>query len=450
MILYDFPKGFLFGTGSSCYQVEGSVNADGKTDNMWDMASRSYPERFKATTEPTSGFYKHFREDILEMKEQGLRTFRFSISWTRMLPAIDGEVNPKGVEFYNNVINLLIENGIEPFVDIFHWDLPMYLLDIGGWLNRDIIDHFVRFAKVCFENFGDRVKLWSTMNEPSVFCFAPYTTGRVWPPFAPNGTDLKAGLTAAHNALICHFRTVKLYRSMNLGGKIGAVIAIVPVYPKNPGGPDKLAALYQMERGTCWWLDPMFTGKYPETFLRDCHAYRELMPENYAEELANEFAAMDYVGLNYYSPGCAKYDENAPAKSQNIENYYVQEGQRFDNYPAGLYDSMMFVKERYGNPEVYITENGLGMLDSGVKEEMLHDSDRIVYLREHLRMVSRAVKAGCNIKGYYYWSNFDSFENAAGYTYRFGMYYIDFETGDRTRKDSWYYYRDVIKNNAAD
>lgn len=450
MILYDFPKDFLFGTASSCYQVEGSVNADGKTDNIWDMASRDYPERFKAKTEPTSGFYKHFREDIAEMKAQGLKTFRFSFSWTRLLPAIDGKVNRKGVEFYNEMIDLLLENGIEPFADIFHWDLPMYLFEIGGWTNREIITHFEHFAKVCFENFGDRVKMWSTMNEPSVFCFAPYIQGRAWPPFAPNGTDLKTGLLCAHHALICHFRAIKLYREMKLDGKIGSVIAVVPVYPKDPSGNDKLAALYQMERGTCWWLDPMFKGHYPKRFLEDCPGYRDKMPENYAQEIADEFVPMDFAGLNYYFPGCAAYDENEPAKSKNVENYYVQEGQRFQFYPAGLYDVMMFVKDRYDCPEVYIAENGLGVLDDGVKENQINDDDRIVYLREHLRMVSRSIKAGCNIKGYYYWSNFDSFENAAGYTYRFGLNYVDFETGERTRKKSWYYYQNVIKNNAAD
>lgn len=450
MIYYDFPKNFLFGTGSSCYQTEGSIHADGKTDNIWDMASHKYTDRFKAKTEPTSGFYKHFREDIKGMKEQGLRTFRFSFSWTRLLPTIDGEVNQRGIDFYNEMIDLLIQNDIEPFADIFHWDLPMYLLDIGGWLNRDIIHHFTRFAKVCFENFGDRVKMWSTMNEPSVFCFAPYIENRAWPPFAPNGTDTKTGLLCAHHAILCHYSAVKLYRSMGLDGKIGAVIAVVPVYPKDPSGQDKLAATLQMERGTCWWLDTMLLGHYPKLFLDTCEQYRKWMPEGYEEEIAKEFVPMDFAGVNYYYPGCAAYDENEPAKSKNVENYYVQEGQSFQFYPAGLYDILMYLKERYNNPELYITENGLGMLDSGIKDEMVHDKDRIVYLREHLRMVSRSIKAGCNVLGYYYWSNFDSFENAAGYTYRFGMNYVDFETGERTRKDSWYYYRDVIKNCAAD
>lgn len=450
MILYDFPKDFLFGTGSSCYQVEGSVNTDGKTDNIWDMASNTYPDKFKSTTEPTSAFYKNFREDVKEMKAQGLKTFRFSISWTRILPTINGDINPLGVKFYNELIDLLLENGIEPFVDLFHWDLPMYIYEIGGFLNKEIITHFTRFAKACFENFGDRVRLWSTMNEPSVFCVSPYRAKSTWPPFGVNGTDTKSALLASHNAILCHYSAVKLYRSMNLEGKIGAVIAIVPIYPKDPSGKDKLAAIYQTERVFGWWLDPIFFGKYPENLINDSIEFKALMPENYSNEIARNFEPSDFVGLNYYFPGCAVYDESQIEKSKRVENYYVQEGQRFELYPAGLYDSLMYVKERYNNPVVYITENGLGVRDSGNKNEMINDDDRISYIREHLRMASRAIKAGCNVKGYYYWSNFDSFENAAGYTYRFGMNYVNFETGERIRKKSWYYYRSVISNCASD
>ena len=450
MVIYDFPKDFMFGTGSSCYQVEGSVHADGKTDNIWDMASTTRPDKFKATTEPTSGFYKHFKEDIAEMKRQGLKTFRFSLSWTRIIPAIDGKVNPKGIDFYNNVINLLLENGIEPFVDLFHWDLPMYLYEIDGFLNKKIIEHFTHFAKVCFESFGDRVKLWSTLNEPSVFCFAPYQENRAWPPFAPNGTDLKAGILAGHNALICHFKAVQLYKSMNLGGKIGAVNAVVPIYPADPSGKDKIAAIYQTERCSGWWLDPMLLGHYPENLLRDCPVYRDNMPEGYAEDIEREFVPMDIVGVNYYYPGRVEYDETQPALSKHVENYYVQQGQYFETYPAGIYDVLMHIKDKYNNPTVYITENGLGMRDTGDKDDMVNDYDRIAYLREHLRMLSRAVKAGVNVKGYYYWSNFDSFENSAGYTYRFGLNYVDFETGERTRKKSWYYYKKVIEDCCVD
>ncbi len=448
MITFGFPNGFLFGTGSSSYQVEGSPYADGKGENMWDHAVRTYPENFynNAKTEPASSFYTHYKEDIAEMKEQGLKSFRFSISWTRILPEGTGRVNQAGIDHYNRVIDLLLDNGIEPFVDIYHWDLPQALAEIGGFKNRKIIEYFLEYAKICFESFGDRVKFWSTMNEPSVFCFSPYAIGN-WPPFEKN---LAGGLAAAHHALICHFRTVKLYREMGLKGKIGAVIDVVPVFPHDPRGKDVLAAEIQMQRGNGWWLDPMFFGRYPETILRECSVYRDSMPLGYAEELAAEFAPMDMLGVNYYYPGCAEYREDLPEKSTHVENYYVQEGQRFELYPAGLYDAMMYVTERYNRPEIYITENGLGLLDTGDKEKTINDDERISYLREHLRMVVRSIKAGADIRGYYYWSNFDSFENSAGYKYRFGFNYIDYDTGERTRKKSWYYYKKIAENSVVD
>ncbi len=448
MIKFRFPDGFLFGTGSSAFQIEGSPYADGKGENTWDYSVRNYPEKFynNAKTEPASHFYTHYKEDIEEMRRQGLKSFRFSISWARIMPEGRGRVNPLGIAFYNDVIDRLIAAGIEPFVDIFHWDLPQALAEIGGFKNPDIIEYFVEYARVCFESFGDRVKLWSTVNEPTVFCTAPYVDGR-WYPFE---TDIRGALLASHNTLICHFRTVKLYREMGLKGKIGAVIDVVPVYPKDPTGKDVLAAQYQFERGSGWWLYPMFRGHYPENIIRDCDGFRAAMPEGAEEEIAREFVPMDFLGMNYYYPGFAEYDESSIDKSTRVESYYVQEGQYFALYPIGLYDAVNFVTREFGRPEIYITENGLGLVDSGNKEEILEDDVRISYLREHLRMIVRSIEGGADVRGYYYWSNFDSLEATSGYRFRFGFYYVDFETGERTRKKSWEYYRRIISTSLVD
>ena len=448
MVEFRFPEKFLFGTGSSSFQIEGGANLDGKGETIWDYSTREHPERFHngATTENASYFYENYEKDIAEMKAQGLKSFRFSIAWARILPEGTGRINQAGIDFYNRVIDLLIESGIEPFVDLYHWDLPMALSNIGGFKNKKIIDYFVEFARICFENFGDRVKLWSTMNEPSVFCFAPYLSG-TWPPFEKS----RAGaLLAAHNTLICHYRACKLYHEMNLGGKIGAVIAFVPIYPHDPSGKDPLAAQIQVERGSLWWLDPIFWGKYPETILRECEVYCSAMPEGYAEELLREFEPVDMIGINYYYPAIVAYDETSPMKSNHVENYYVQKGQKFHLYPAGLYDSMMFITKRYNRPEIYLAENGLGLVDDGDYEKNINDTDRLTYLREHLRMLVRSIESGANVAGYYYWSNFDSFEGEAGYSYRFGLTYVDFETGKRERKKSWYYYKKVIADNAVE
>ena len=448
MIKFKLPEGFLLGTGSSAHQVEGAPYADGKGENIWDFEHRVNPEYFhnNASTKEGAFFYDNFEKDIEDMREQGLKSFRFSISWTRIFPRGYGEINQAGIDHYNRVIDCLLAAGIEPFVDIFHWDLPQALAEEGGWKNRDIIGHFVNFARVCFESFGDRVKYWSTMNEPSVFAMGPYLEGYM----RPFEASLEGGLLAAHITLLCHFRTVRLYREMGLSGKIGAVIAIVPTYPVTPTEKDILAAKIQMDRVCGWWLDPILTGKYPETILRECPDYFSAMPDGFAEELAREYSPVDMIGLNYYYPAFVEYREDLPEKSTHMENFYAQEGQLFQLYPAGLYDAMMYMTRKYNRPEIYIAENGLGVLYDGDKEKEINDENRISYLREHLRMAVRAIEAGADIRGYYYWSNFDMFEGAAGYKYRFGLNFTDYETGERTRKNSWYYYQKLIKSNSID
>jgi beta-glucosidase len=284
------------------------------------------------------------------------------------------------------------------------------------------------------------------MNEPSVFAIGPYLEGYM----RPFETSLEGGLLAAHITLLCHFRTVRLYREMGLSGKIGAVIAIVPTYPKTPTEKDILAAKIQMDRVCGWWLDPILTGKYPETILRECPDYLNAMPDGFAEELEREYSPVDMIGLNYYYPAFVEYREDLPERSTHMENFYAQEGQLFQLYPAGLYDAMMYMTRKYDRPDIYIAENGLGVLYDGDKEKEINDENRISYLREHLRMVVRSIEAGADIRGYYYWSNFDMFEGSAGYGYRFGLNFTDYETGERTRKKSWHYYKKIIESGCVD
>ena len=448
MMKFEFPKGFMLGTGSSAFQIEGAVSADGKGEITWDYMSRVYPESFynNAKTEPGAWFYKNYKEDIKAMGELGLKSFRMSISWARIIPDGIGEINQKGIDYYNEVIDLLIENGIEPFVDLYHWDTPQHIEELGGMKNRKFIDWFENYARVCFQNFGDRVKIWSTFNEPGVFCFNKYSNGS-WFPFEH---DEKAGYLAAHNTILAHYRAVKAYREMKLGGKIGAVVDLAAIYPLDPAGNDTLAAKYQVERMGGWWLDPFFRARYPETILKDCPELGKLMPENYAEELKENFEPIDMIGINYYYPAIVNYQEDLMLKSTNAPSYYVQEGQMFNLYPAGIYDVMMYLTREYDIPEIYITENGLGQVTKNDKELDVNDDERISYLREHLRMVVRAINAGAKIKGYYYWSHFDSLESRAGYRWKFGLVRVDLETGERTKKKSWYYYQKLIKDNAVD
>lgn len=448
MIRFEFPKDFILGTATSAFQTEGSPYADGKGETVWDYMARTTPELFyeNAKPEPGAWFYRNYEEDIREMKELGIKSFRLSISWARILPEGVGEVNQKGIDYYNRVIDLLTENGIEPFVDLYHWDLPLAIEELGGMKSREFVRWFGDYARICFESFGDRVKYWSTFNEPGVFCHQHYSKGE-WYPFEK---DLRGGYLAAHHVILAHYRAVKIYREMGLGGKIGAVVDLAAIYPLDPSGRDVLAARYQTERMGGWWLDPIFLGKYPELLLEGCPGIAELMPEGYAEDLEREFAPVDMIGLNYYYPAIVRYDENDTYKSTEAKSYYAQEGQKFQLYPAGIYDVLTYLSERYNSPEIYISENGLGKVSEGNRDAELCDDERISYLREHLRMVVRAARAGANVKGYYYWSHFDSLESRSGYRLKFGLVHVDLKTGERTRKKSWYYYKKVIKDNCVD
>lgn len=448
-----FPEDFLIGTANSAFQSEGAYDRDGKSMSMMDHFAREYAGQFLPgiakkgrvmTNElPDDGcfFYDNYEEYIEDMKKTGQNTYRLSLAWPRIIPNGVGEVNQKGIDFYNKVINKLIACGIEPFVDLLHWDLPMSLHYMGGYKNPAFPDWFEAYAKVCFENFGDRVKMWSTVNEPCVSITSGYIDGR-FPPFEK---DLKMGLLAGHHMILAHFRAVRLYHSMNMGGKIGAVNAIIPVYPAEFNEDDLGAARRQSEIRFDWWSEAMVKGFYPPKLLEECPGYLEAMPENYAEELRNNFEPMDFLGINYYVTSRTTYNPDNLGRSTRVQTFYTQPGLKNDYYPAGLMDALLYVRDRYDNIEVYITENGLCIPQSEDEEESCNDELRVTYLREHFRMMYRALLAGVNLKGYYYWNDADSYEQLSGYSQLFGLTWVDRKTGRRRWKKSRYYFQQICQ-----
>lgn len=447
MITFEFPREFLWGTATSSFQIEGGAAADERGPSIWDVACRQHPEKFwhGATPEVSTDFYYRYPQDVAMMKELGLKSFRFSISWSRIFPTGRGAINAKGLEFYDRLIDALLAHHIEPFVDLYHWDLPQALADEGGFKNPRIIEDFGRYAEACFQRFGDRVRLWSTMNEPSVMAFTSYGTGNQ-PPFEK---DMRGALLAAQNILRMHYRAVRTYRALNQKGKIGAVIAFVPTYPRTLSAEDREAARRQEDYVCNWWLEPMFKGKYPESIL-GYPAIADHMPPDFAEQLAREFVPMDMVGINYYTPARVGYKPGAPLESEHVEHFYAQTDYGFQVYPQGLFDSMMYLKEKYNDPEIYLTENGFSHDTEKPGATIMEDEDRIGYLREHLREVARSIQAGANIRGYYYWAHFDDFEATSGYRFRFGLVHVDFETLKRTPKQSWHYYQNCIAHHSVD
>lgn len=445
---YIFPKTFLWGVASSACQIEAACDTDGKVQNVFDYYARIYPEKFfNSLPDEEADFYHKFPEDIRLMKKLGVKVFRFSISWARIFQDVDSPVNQKGVDYYNQVIDCLVENGIEPFFDLYHCDLPMFIIEKGGPKNPLFPMWFERYARTCFSAFGDRVKFWSTVNEPSINIYGAYATGGA-PPFE---SDIKGGLQACHNMLLAHFQAVRAYREMGLDGKIGAVNHFEPVYPGSDNPKDVKAAERRMAFYSGWWLEPMSFGRYP-SIITELPYIAEHMPEGYVKQLYEAFVPMDFLGINYYGPGYARHiDDGKLCYDSFIPDDISIDDYGFPCYPEGIYDAMFYLKEHYGDPEIYITENGVSRKHKEDPVADLDDSYRIDYFTPHLRQLSRCIADGVKVKGYCCWTILDTYEaHAGGYQHAFGLIRVDPNTLERNPRKSFYFYQKVIAENGLE
>ena len=442
---FEFPKDFMFGAASSAVQIEAGVGEGGKGEDVLDHYWKLRPSQFgDADPAKAADFYHRYPEDIKLMKELGLKAFRFSISWSRIYPnGPEGEPNQAGIDYYYDMIDKLIEAGITPFFDLWHCDLPYWVIERGGLLTRDFIDWFAKYARTCFEAFGDRVKYWSTINEPNVNVLAAYA----WGTTAPFEKDLDKALIAVHIANLAHFEAVRIYKSMNLGGKIGFVVDMLMSYGLTPNQEDQDAA----ERFFCWYThlftDPMALGHYPDA-LMPYDTITGRLPEGFAEEIKEKFVPMDYIGINYYSTTVQKYEKNDHLDYKWATQDVPKDDYGFNINPQGIYDTIMYCWKKYPGMELIITENGISKAKTGNYEEEVDDGYRINHLREHLRGVSRAISAGAPVTGYFHWSIMDTNElYVKGYSHMFGLIQIRFDkpTLDRVPRKSFYYYQSIIK-----
>ena len=464
--MYGFrlPEDFLIGTANSAFQSEGAWDRDGKSESIMDYFAKEFAGKFSPGVAkknkdgliksgrslensedlPDRGcfFYDNYEAYIEDMVKTGQNVYRLSLAWPRIIPTGVGEVNPKGIEYYNKVINKLLEKGITPFVDLYHWDLPMALFEKGGFLSPEFPQWFEDYARVCFEAFGDRVKLWSTFNETEVSVQCGYCAGS-FPPFMQ---DKKDALLAGHLTLIAHFRAVRLYKSMNLGGKIGAVNCIRAIQPAGMNEADIEAVHIQYNRMFDWWSEPMLEGTYPQKLIREIPYVRDNMPENYQADLDKWFIPMDFIGVNYYQAARTTYDSTRLMHSKPVEPFYSSPGQQFIPYPPGMFDAIMYVHEKYHGVDIYITENGCALPNIYDEEKECDDPQRVTYIREHIRMACRLIKCGVNLKGYMYWNDADSYEELDGYRLRFGLTWVDHTTGRRRWKKSRHYFSEICKS----
>ena len=448
MIRFPFPQDFLFGAASSACQIESAPFEGGKGVTNYDNIYANDPARMKyADPANSADFYHLYRQDIQDMKKLGLKAFRFSIAWARIYPNGPEEVCQAGLDYYSDMIDALNEAGIVPYFDLYHCCIPQWVLDRGGLLNPDFSDWFTSYAKTCFEALGQKVAYWTTVNEPNINCMSAYVNGNA----VPTIKDQAQAILGCHNMLLTHYRVVKLYKSMNLPGKIGAVIHVEPTYSLSNDPKDKEAADRYFAYYSGWWLDTMLAGKYPKLMLEEPYI-AEKMPENLPKELAEAFEPMDFVGINLYNPNYARYDENEPMRYKTFINEKIpRDDYGFMYYPQGLYDTVMYVHSTYPGIPMMITENGISKKKWGNYEEERKDEYRIDYMREHLREASRAIAAGAPLKGYFCWSVMETNElRSGGYEQMFGLTQVNYETKERFPRDSWYYYQKVIANCEVD
>ncbi|MFC4307722.1 GH1 family beta-glucosidase [Steroidobacter flavus] len=440
-----FPKDFLWGCATSAYQIEGSPLADGAGPSVWHRFSHT-PGRVQDgdTGDVTCDHYRRWESDVDLMQSLGLNSYRFSIAWGRVLPEGTGRVNAAGLDFYERLVDRLLSRGIQPMVTLFHWDLPAALDDRGGWLNRDIAHWFAEYANVVFRRLDDRVKYWTTLNEPWVVADGGYMHGVL----APGHRNIFEAPRAAHHLMMAHGAAVQAYRAVGRN-QIGLVVNIEPKYPASQSDADLAATRRAEAYMNRQYLEPALLGSYPEELHE---VFGDACPKWPEADLKLIKQPIDYVGVNYYTRAVVRSDPTAwPLKSTTVkqkQHTHMETG--WEVFPQGLVDTLLWIRDKYGNPPVYITENGACFFDPPqVEGPVLEDPLRVDYLRKHITAVHTAIQRGADIRGYFAWSLFDNFEWAFGFSKRFGLVHMNYETLKRTLKTSAHFYSKVIATNGA-
>lgn len=457
----SFPSGFVFGSSTAAYQIEGAAREAGKGASIWDIFSHQ-PGKIlgNKTGDIAVDHYHRYAEDIWLLKDLNMDAYRFSISWTRIFPNGVGVVNWEGVKYYDNLIDHVLELGIDPYVTLYHWDMPQALDNsIGGWLSPDIIDSFSKYARFCFERWGSKVKHWITFNEIHTFAISGYMTGVMAPgrcsaPVCVAGNSDTEPYIVAHHALLSHAHAVDIYRKEfkdTQQGMIGITTDSMWFEPLDSNSSsDKQAAQEAVEAYIGWYLDPIFYGHYPASMRRNLGSN---LPTFTAEEAALVKGSQDFVGINHYTSMYATF-----GISGEIVKTYYKDGVPIGDptpsdwlfvVPFGIRKLLNWVSERYHNPILYVTENGRAEFnkeDSMPIEDQLKDPERIRYYHDYMQNVLLAVRDGCEVRGYFAWSLLDNFEWSEGYTVRFGIYYVDYKNGlARLPKSSVFWFRQVLR-----
>lgn len=455
---YRFPDTFWWGSASSAPQAEGASLQGGKAPTIWDHWFATSPSRFHQQVGPadTSTFYQHFRDDIALMAQIGHNSFRTSISWARLLPEGRGEPNPEAVSFYHAMLDELLANGITPFINLFHFDMPMSMQEQGGWESREVVDAFAEFAATCFQLFGGKVKHWFTFNEPIV----PVEGGYLYDFHYPNVVDFRRAATVAYHTMLAHAKAVQAYRGQGQDGQIGIILNLTPSYPRSQHPADLKAANIADLMFNRSFLDPAVKGEYPAELVALLREYDQLPVCEPGDRALLAAGKVDLLGVNYYQPRRVKARSNAvnpasPFMPEWFFDYYEMPGRKmnphrgWEIYEQGIYDILVNLRDHYGNIPCFISENGMGVEGEEKflgEDGQIQDDYRIAFVSDHLRWVHKGIGEGCQCLGYHLWTFIDNWSWSNAYKNRYGFVRLDLASGERRIKKSGKWFADVSRN----
>ncbi len=445
MFRSDFPSDFLWGVATSSQQIEGAVATDGRSASIWDRLA-SLPGKIEDGTTPKTAcdHYHRWREDLDLIDTLGFNAYRFSIAWPRVLPAGIGPINRAGVDFYERIVDTLLDRGITPFVTLYHWDLPQVLQDRGGWTERSTADAFVEYTAAVTQRLGDRVKHWVTHNEPWCIAHLGHESGH----HAPGITDPPAGLRAAHHVLLSHGWAVPVIRDNSPGAQVGIVLNLTPAEPVSDRREDEDAARWFDGFFNRWYLDPIFRGYYPDDAINDRiernHLDSATLPFVATDDMKAISTPLDFLGVNYYSRVVMRQSASGKPEVVPVVPPEQLTDMGWEVYPQGIRELLVRIHREYAPRQIFVTENGCAYSDSPSSSGEIEDDRRISYHRTHLAEIANAIEQGAPVTGYFAWSLLDNFEWAHGFTKRFGLVWVDYESLERIPKNSAYWFRDFL------
>ncbi|HEX4426506.1 MAG TPA: GH1 family beta-glucosidase [Terriglobales bacterium] len=450
MTSIPFPKNFWWGAATAAYQVEGAWNEDGKGESIWDRFSHTSGKiKHSDTADVACDHYHRYLEDIAAMREMNLSSYRFSIAWPRIQPSGSGTPNPKGVDFYNRLVDALLAAKIRPFVTLYHWDLPQALEDAGGWPNRDTAARFGDYVEIMGRALGDRVSDWVLVNEPIAFASKGYLDGI----HAPGKKSIHDFLRATHTVNLAQGAGFRALKAIRPNARIGSAFSMSPCEPATASEGDKIAAERAHGITNLWFLEPALRGKYPEAFP----IFPGFLMGMKSGDMEKIRAPLDFIGINLYyrtlvsAPSLKERTLDPKFWLLPAKMYPARQGAQTDLdwevWPKALYDIVMRITRDYNRPSIEITESGCSYNDAPGPDDTVHDSRRIAYHHSYLTELARAIHDGADVRGYHAWSLLDNFEWEEGFSQRFGMTYVDFATQKRTMKDSGKWYAKVAAAN---